>query len=1191
MLLKSLELHGFKSFPDKTKLTFGRGITAVVGPNGSGKSNISDAVRWVLGEQSTKTLRSSKMEDVIFGGTQTRKAQGFAEVSLTIDNASSELGIDSDEVTITRKYYRSGESEYLINGSQVRLKDVNELFMDTGLGRDGYSLVGQGRIAEIVGAKSAERREIFEEAAGITKFRYRKEESERRLAAAEDNLLRLLDILEELETRIPSLKQQSEKAKQFLVYSEDKKRLEISHWVYTLRNCNRLLREQQDKIIIAQGQEENFRNRVEEIEQNIQEAYRLMQGYMTMSEQLRTEKQQLDEKNASAQAQKAVLENDISHHLSEIRRLEEELSAMTRSQEEMERDMEQRERSIEEKAERIGKIDLDLAETETILLEHQKKTSEDADRVSQLNTELNRIAIQISETRFQQNSLLASVSEWEDSAASEKRSLEEKEHLFLQTQEEHTHVVSSLDEIMQRISSLQNSVSGYEMKLNSRDNKLKAAQAENSALELSMKEKQQRIRLLTDLEQSMEGFSGSVKRVLSLAKSGALRGIVGSVAQLITVKSEYSVAIETALGPSLQHIVTSDEQAAKSAIYLLKEQRAGRATFLPMTTIRGSRLSEKGLEQLRGFVSVASDLVEYAPNYQGIILSLLGRIVIAEDLDSAAAIAKQFGFRFRIVTLDGQVVNTGGSMTGGSSNRNQGILSRKNDIEQLRQQVAQLQEKDSAQKETIQTYLQEVQRLNAQVVGIQSEIQTLTEDRIRFEGEEKRLAHYLEELKAQQQQQEEQIRFLFGRISSAEKEEKNAQETLKRLEEEQLRYSDELSVLEGRNNEAEEARNQLSERMGVLRVERAELQKEAESIREFIDALSKRRSDEDALFTETQEKIQLLQNENEEIRQQIALISGDSQKRSEDADEIVHKIAEVLKQREEQEGTANRLREEEKQITQQNEGIIRELARLEEQKVSIQKQYDDIIGKLWEEYELTRSQAEEIAEPVTDVILLQRDLNQVKNQIKSLGNVNLSAIEEYREVTERYEYLSGQIRDVEQSRDELRRLISDLTENMKELFTESFDKISRNFSQIFVELFGGGKGELSLSDPENVLESGIEINVQPPGKLIKNLASLSGGEQSFVAIAIYFAILKVHPAPFCILDEIEAALDDVNVAKYASYLRQLCDKSQFILITHRRGSMEEADVLYGVTMQQEGVSKLLSLNVSEIESKVGKLSS
>ena len=1191
MLLKSLELHGFKSFPDKTKLTFGRGITAVVGPNGSGKSNISDAVRWVLGEQSTKTLRSSKMEDVIFGGTQTRKAQGFAEVSLTIDNASSELGIDSDEVTITRKYYRSGESEYLINGSQVRLKDVNELFMDTGLGRDGYSLVGQGRIAEIVGAKSAERREIFEEAAGITKFRYRKEESERRLAAAEDNLLRLLDILEELETRIPSLKQQSEKAKQFLVYSEDKKRLEISHWVYTLRNCNRLLREQQDKIIIAQGQEENFRNRVEEIEQNIQEAYRLMQGYMTMSEQLRTEKQQLDEKNASAQAQKAVLENDISHHLSEIRRLEEELSAMTRSQEEMERDMEQRERSIEEKAERIGKIDLDLSETETILLEHQKKTSEDADRVSQLNTELNRIAIQISETRFQQNSLLASVSEWEDSAASEKRSLEEKEHLFLQTQEEHTHVVSSLDEIMQRISSLQNSVSGYEMKLNSRDNKLKAAQAENSALELSMKEKQQRIRLLTDLEQSMEGFSGSVKRVLSLAKSGALRGIVGSVAQLITVKSEYSVAIETALGPSLQHIVTSDEQAAKSAIYLLKEQRAGRATFLPMTTIRGSRLSEKGLEQLRGFVSVASDLVEYAPNYQGIILSLLGRIVIAEDLDSAAAIAKQFGFRFRIVTLDGQVVNTGGSMTGGSSNRNQGILSRKNDIEQLRQQVAQLQEKDSAQKETIQTYLQEVQRLNAQVVGIQSEIQTLTEDRIRFEGEEKRLAHYLEELKAQQQQQEEQIRFLFGRISSAEKEEKNAQETLKRLEEEQLRYSDELSVLEGRNNEAEEARNQLSERMGVLRVERAELQKEAESIREFIDALSKRRSDEDALFTETQEKIQLLQNENEEIRQQIALISGDSQKRSEDADEIVHKIAEVLKQREEQEGTANRLREEEKQITQQNEGIIRELARLEEQKVSIQKQYDDIIGKLWEEYELTRSQAEEIAEPVTDVILLQRDLNQVKNQIKSLGNVNLSAIEEYREVTERYEYLSGQIRDVEQSRDELRRLISDLTENMKELFTESFDKISRNFSQIFVELFGGGKGELSLSDPENVLESGIEINVQPPGKLIKNLASLSGGEQSFVAIAIYFAILKVHPAPFCILDEIEAALDDVNVAKYASYLRQLCDKSQFILITHRRGSMEEADVLYGVTMQQEGVSKLLSLNVSEIESKVGKLSS
>lgn len=1190
MLLKSLELHGFKSFPDKTKLTFGKGITAVVGPNGSGKSNISDAVRWVLGEQSTKTLRSSKMEDVIFGGTQTRKAQGFAEVSLTIDNASAELGIDSDEVTITRKYYRSGESEYLINGSQVRLKDVNELFMDTGLGRDGYSLVGQGKIAEIVGAKSSERREIFEEAAGITKFRYRKEESERRLAAAEENLLRLLDILEELENRIPSLKQQSEKAKQFLVYSENKKRLEISHWIYTLEKCNRLLREQQDKIIIAQGQEEDFKNKVDEIESNIQDTYRLMQGYMTMSEQLRSQKQQLDEENSNAQSQKAVLQNDISHHLSDIQRLEEELSAMTRSQKEIEEDIEQRRLAMAEKQTRMEEIDGELSHLEEELLQKQRKTNEDAEQVNELNSKLNHLALQQTEYKLRQTSLEASVEEWRTSIADGKTKLEQTEATLAQTQREHQEMDRSLSDMEERISSLQNSARGYELKLNTRADKLKAAQAENTSLELSMKEKQQKMHLLNDLEQNMEGFSGSVKQVLSMAKSGRLRGIVGSVAQLISVKSQYSVAVETALGAAMQNVVTVDEQAAKSAIYLLKERHAGRATFLPLTTVRGNYLTEKGMEQQDGFVAVASDLTEYDPKYQGVIFSLLGRIVVAEDLDSAVAIAKKYGFRFRVVTLDGQVVNAGGSMTGGSSNRNQGILSRKNDIEQLKGEIEKLQKKDQEQKQQIESAQQEVQQLNAQVVGIQSEIQTLTEDRIRFESERKRLAHYLDDLSSQKQQQELQLKTFSERISFAAEEIHAIVHDMENLEAEQNTYSAELAALEGKNSEAEAQRASLSERIAGYKIERAELQKEVESVHEFILALTQRNADSKTLFVQTQQKIENIQQENKRIGQQIETISQETERRTEKANELVHQIAEVLKQREIQEGAANRLREEEKQITQQNEGIIRELAHLEEQKISIQKQYDDIIGKLWEEYELTRSQAEQIAEPVTDVILLQRDLNQVKNQIKALGNVNLSAIEEYQEVTQRYDYLHGQIRDVEQSRDELRRLIADLTENMKELFTVSFEKISRNFSQIFVELFGGGKGELTLSDPDHVLESGIEINVQPPGKLIKNLASLSGGEQSFVAIAIYFAILKVHPAPFCILDEIEAALDDVNVAKYAAYLRQLCDKSQFILITHRRGSMEEADVLYGVTMQQEGVSKLLSLNVNEIESKVGRLS-
>ena len=1187
MLLKSLELQGFKSFPDKTKLTFNKGLTAVVGPNGSGKSNISDAVRWVLGEQSNKTLRGDKMEDVIFNGTALRKPQGFAEVTLTLDNSTRTLGVDSDEVSLTRKYYRSGESEYLINGAAVRLKDINELLMDTGLGKDGYSIIGQGRIAEIVGAKSTERREIFEEAAGITKFRYRKNESEKRLKQAEENLVRLRDILSELESRVEPLRVQSEKAEKFLKLAERKKILEITLWTKTLDKSNRNLAEQEDKIAAARRDYDRFEADIEKIETDIEDTYAAMQKCLTDMESLREQKSDVEAEISERGSRIAVLNNDISHLESNMERLRTEIASLELSDADAQKEIDVKKERIAENQTHIEQVEMLLADTEEKLLHLTSQSDAFEEKMAEYTNRLNQVTLEQTELQFKKSSAENTIAENNRQLDLVKNNIAAKQQELASAKAEQEEITLAFNKLDERAGQLQNTIKGYELKLQSRAQKQAEMNIALSKLDLQVREKQQKAKLLKDLEQNLEGYAYSVKSVLKQAKAGALRGVLGTVSQLIQVDSAYSIAVETALGGSMQHLVCDSENTAKAAIRMLKEQNGGRATFLPLTSVKGNELTENGLKGCPGYVALGSELVRAEEKYAGIIKSLLGRIVIAEDLDSAVVIAKQYHYRFKIVTLDGQVINAGGALTGGSQNKNSGLLSRKNDIAKLEEEAAQLLGKKTEAGQRLAELTAEVNKLTAEIEAIRSEIQVLNEDRIRFEGEEKRLAHIIGEDERQLADVDAEIKRMQEKNIGLAADLENYTARLAELNSER----DDIQKIIQENSSSKENMTQERETLSVqisdCRIQKTEYIKDIENLQQAINDTISRRENAKEQKARLEEAISDIQTEIADNREKIRGCENAAATGKNEIEAIDAKISAINKQREGLEGQTTALRASERELSGKREEISRELARLEERKISIQKEYDDIIAKMWEEYQLTRTEADAMAIDVENLITAQRDLNEVKNKIRGLGNVNVGAIEEYKEVSERYRFLKGQISDVEESKSELTALISDLTVKMEDIFSESFREINGHFGRIFTELFGGGKGELVLTEPDNVLESGIEIKVQPPGKLIKNLASLSGGEQSFIAIAIYFAILKVRPSPFCILDEIEAALDDVNVVKYANYLRIMSDKTQFILITHRRGSMEEADVLYGVTMQEQGVSKLLTLRVSEVEQQLG----
>lgn len=1181
MILKSLELQGFKTFPDKTSLQFERGITSVVGPNGSGKSNISDAMRWVLGEQSVRTLRCSKMEDVIFNGTPQRKALGFAEVTLTIDNADRRLPFDNDTVAVTRRYYRSGESEYLINKNTVRLKDINELFMDTGLGRDGYSIIGQGKIDSIVAARSEDRREIFEEAAGISRYRYRKEESERRLNKAEENLVRLRDILSELEGRVEPLRLQAEKAEQFIALDKEKKGLEIGIWLETLDRSGRVLREHGEKISLAQAQHGELEEEIQSIAQRTEENLREVNQCTVGMEEARAQAAALDEQAVRAEGEASLLENDAAHNRENLHRLEGQVEEASRSGQDVDQEisgkreeMAQKERQIQESRDRL------LAFTQR--LEELRQGADEATRqMEQAAVELAQYNASLAEQRIALSSTQTSVVEIRHRAGAVEESARQAQERLASAQQEARELEELLQAAETAVSGRENAVKGYEMRLESRRRRAQQAKEAWDKLVLDGNEQLRRAKLLTDLERNLEGFSQSVKQVMKEAGRGMLSGVCGPVTQLLKTPREYAVALETALGASMQHIVVETEQDAKNAIRLLKQRDWGRATFLPLTTIRGNVYDPREIQQLPGFVGMANTLCSCEEKYGSIRDSLLGRVAVAEDLDSAAAIAKRTGYRLRVVSLDGQVVNAGGSLTGGSKGRSSGLLSRASEIQRIREKAADLQRQAEAAQQEYRQRQGELSSCEAELDAARGELSSAQEERIRITSERARVSRELEQLAETAAGLEKEQSDSEGRLQELGEREKAVRAAISQLEGQVRQAETESQRLSGIREEQMSHCDEISQTIQEIRLGEFSAQKDWDALAAAVAGLEERKRDSAGAVLRLRQEMDALREKNTQLEQQrqAALVRAQEQRGQAEAKR--QSLQSIAQQRSGLEREAQSLREREREVTAQRENVGRELARLQERSENLQKEYDAILSRMWEEYELTRREAEEVGERIEDLPTAQRRLAELKNKIKALGAVNVGAVVEYQEVSERYAFLKSQVDDVEKSKAELLELIQDLTKHMRQQFTERFAQINQNFGQIFRELFGGGAAELSFTDDSDVLTSGIEIKVHPPGKIVTHIESLSGGEKALVAISIYFAIMRVNPPPFCVLDEIEAALDDVNVARFAQYLRRMSRQSQFITITHRRGTMEGSDMLYGVTMQDQGISKLLALRTEE----------
>lgn len=1181
MYLQSLELNGFKSFPDKISLDFDKGLTCVVGPNGSGKSNIGDAVRWVLGEQSSKSLRGSNMQDVIFSGTQTRKPGKFAQVTLNIENSDRALNRDDDLVSVSRKLYKNGDSEYIINGEQVRLKDVLELFMDTGLGKDGYSIIGQGKIADIVSSKSTERREIFEEAAGISKFRYKKLESERKLSHAQDNILRLNDILAELEGRVGPLKTQSEKAKKYLELRDVKKDLDVSLSVYRYNELRDKLSGLEDKLLTAQNEYEVLTRELDELDESIDKSNLERAECNDKIDSLRSQIHSIEQQRGELNAKIAVLQNDIEHINSQIVENTLSIKELDSSSEDFKAKIDEKESELAKIREQLDSANKQTQETQEELYGIESKESEFDRGIKQNSQSINALYIKKSELEFTVANEQNNIGEYEKQISEGEKYITEAEEEQKRILKERAETNAAYLSIKEKLAEYTNRISGYTKLYDSKRSQHEAKTTAFNSLQLKIGDLKNRLLILSDLENSMEGFSSSVKQIIKASKAGRISGISGSVAQLITVDAKFSLAIETALGAAMQNVVVENEETAKRCIRHLKEIRGGRATFLPLTSIKPRELNLSQIDKSQGFISTADKLVRYDPRYKNIISNLLGRIVVAEDLDSAATIAKSNNYTFKVVTLDGQVINAGGSFTGGSASRSTGILSRKNEIDKLNAELLKSQEEKEKLANELTVLKEEITKLQFDIDG-EREIQNEhKEDMVRFEAELTRLTDLSKQYDNRLDDYDSQIENFKQKITKSKETVKTSSEELvhteKSIKDYEKKASDSLSRLQSYKDKREE----LSGKLSSLKIETISLSKDEQTVLLSIEQIKESAENSNNMKVKLSLKIMEQKEQISVKEKEISDLRSDIESSKENIQNAENEIKSCQAQYQTLEAKSSKLRSYQKIKMSERENVSRELERSGEKKVSVESEIEKILSSLYEEYELTRSEALKLAQPLENISEATKELNSIKNKIRALGSVNIDSIEEYKEVSERYEFLSHQLKDVLKSKAELERLIADLTEEMIAIFFDSFNKINENFKVIFSELFGGGSGELVLTDPENILESGIEIKVAPPGKVIKNLLSLSGGEQAFVAIAIYFAILKVKPSPFCILDEIEAALDDVNVTKYAQYLRNFSDKTQFILVSHRRGTMEEADVLYGVTMQEKGISKLLRLDVGQ----------
>ena len=1187
MFLKSLEMQGFKSFPDKTVLDFGQGITSVVGPNGSGKSNISDAVRWVLGEQSTKNLRGSKMEDVIFSGTGVRRAQGFAEVTLRLDNSDRALSCDKDEVSVTRRYYRSGESEYIINGEVVRLKDVNEMFMDTGLGRDGYSMVSQGRVADMVSSKSSQRRDMLEEAAGISHYRYRRNDANRKLAQAEEKMIRLRDILTELEDRVGPLKVQSEKAQKFLVLAEERKVLEIGLWLHTIDKVRDQLRAHEDKLNTATAQYEAVEAELNEIVQEMETAMEHSSQLTVSIDEAREGAAGIEEQASQIDAQVAVELNSIEHNNETIARITREMELAVESKQTLDDEITETMKTVEllKNAEKQKRAQLAQASEQIEGLKEQGRIF--VEKIAALSSEISQYAIKIGDCRVEISTANSSIEEITSRLETIDDIVASRNSVKVELESKQAESETQLEAARALVVETANAVRGYELKVEARTQKAEQKRREIDELGLEIDRVRSRAKMLDDLEKNMEGYSGSVKSVMREVKRGTLRGIEGVLSQLITVEEQYSVAVETALGAALQNIVTQTENDAKRAINFLKDNKSGRATFLPLTAIKSRALEEKGLEDCFGYVAVASELVGCDKKYNEVIGSLLGRTVVVEDMDCAISIAKKYSHKLKIVTLDGQVVNPGGSMTGGSRTQNAGILSRASEIEKLNTQVIKLTGEFDEMQVSYKELLADLSACRADLAGTQADLTRAQEDVIRREGELKLIVDKLEDTLRSIDELADEKANAGERLAALGATVEDAKNRAKELEEHTASLRLEIEQANSGRARLGEDETELQKAENKAKMDILSIQKDTQAKLEAVALLRHRIANQGIKVEDLNREIGEIAQKSCDIRVNIAQLEEQAAQLRNRSKDTKTNIVGYIERKNELDVRVSVLLQEERSKSSDREKLSAEVVRLEERKGVMQKELDDTVSKLYDEYQLTRSEAIELNIDLGDIAEARRKLQELKNKIRALGNVNVAAIDEYKEVSERYEFMSAQIADIEKSKTELEKLIGELTAKMAAQFREQFAKINRHFGETFSELFDGGKAELLLEDEHNVLECPIEIKVQPPGKNVQNIDLLSGGEKGLSAIALLFAILKVSPAPFCFFDEVEAALDDVNVVRYAQYARRMTKNTQFILITHRRGTMEEADILYGVTMQEKGVSKLLELKTAEMARKLG----
>ncbi len=1180
MYLKRLELQGFKSFADKTVLEFRPGITSVIGPNGSGKSNISDSIRWILGEQSMKSLRGNKSHDIIFAGTQNRKSLGFAEGSLVFDNTDGALPIEYTEVTVTRKIYRTGETGYYINKVPCRLKDVLELFMDTGIGKDGYSIIGQGKIDEILSNKSEDRRNIFEEAAGIVKYRTRKQESEKKLERTKLNLLRINDILSEIETNIEPLKISSEKAKKYLNLREELKNIEIGLFIYNIEKYKQSLEE-----IVKD--EEIYNNQCEEEQQNLDRIKALKEELKNNIDNITTQIEEMSNLGFESQKEIEMLNSDISvaktritnnnentqrytkeieETTEKLKELQEEIEQKQQKKDSLKQNKEKYEKELKEKEEELQKITEKLSSKELEIEEHKQKVEENTDKKYELQSQINTQNVNYDnyEKREKQiqNEIMTNISELDNIRFNKEEISKE----FYEIESKRNKIVKNLEEI--------------NSKKEEADKKIKLYDSNIQAYQSEMRIKESRLKFLIETEKEKEGYVKSVKNLLlDCEKVKELgKGMNGLLANIIEVPEQYQTAIEMCLGMSLQNIVTDTEEDAKRLVEHLRKNKLGRASFLPISSVRGKKLDKiKGNNQ--GVIGIASDLIKYNKKYEQIITSLLGRTVIVDNMENAIKVAKQNGYTFRIITIEGDVINPSGAITGGSvAKKTVNILGRGREIEKLQKDIQNLKNKIEKQENEKQEYQNSIENIFEEVTLLEKELQEIdityaTEKQKvlsideNIEKVEKRINKLKEEQETIKQEKETSIKI---------KEKK--QKEIETLTEETEKLTSIIQEFANINKDNQKYVDDLNFDITNLKISVSSFDESETSLQELQERILQDIENSKQSIKNKESQIEEIKQDNFNLEKSIEEIKQKIESIKEDVKNSGSKIEELKQERI---AKNEKLAKQEDEINEKFkviEDLKAQIVKIDVRKTKTEEDINSIINKMWEEYELTPNNVPEYKKP-DNVQLTQKKVNELRKELRELGSVNIDSIEEYKNLKERYDFMCEQRVDLEDTMAKLRKIITDMTQTMKEQFKTQFALINKNFAEVFKELFGGGNASLKLEDENNILECGIDINVQPPGKKLQNMMLLSGGEKAFTAIALLFAILKINPAPFCVLDEIEAALDDVNVYRFADYLKKFSQNTQFLVITHRKGTMEAADTVYGVTMEENGISKLLSMKL------------